>query len=92
MSSTLPSQKTSEPFASSPDDRLARAAERQLREGTHLPLLRLTCTCQDGVVAIHGRVPSYYLKQLAQTLVRRLHEVRGIDNRVQVVARDPQTA
>jgi hypothetical protein len=33
-----------------------------------------------------GRVPSFYLKQVLQTLLRDIQDVRQIDNRVEVVS------
>jgi len=40
--------------------------------------------CQDGVLVVHGFVPSFYLKQVLQIAIQRLDGVRGIDNQVQV--------
>jgi hypothetical protein len=41
----------------------------------------------NGVIRLSGQLPSFYLKQVAQTLVaRRLNGSAGIDNRVEVKA------
>jgi hypothetical protein len=40
---------------------------------------------QDDVLVVRGRVPTFYLKQLLQTLLKRLNGTPRIDNRVEVV-------
>lgn len=39
----------------------------------------------DGTIVLHGRLPSYYLKQLLQTALRDLDGVVEIDNQVEVL-------
>ncbi len=41
---------------------------------------------QKGRLIITGRLPSFYLKQMLQTVLRTLPEVQQIDNRVDVVS------
>ncbi len=58
---------------------------RALREsGYALPLREIQCDVSDGVVELTGDVPSFYVKQLAQTAVLRLEQIRGINNRLRV--------
>jgi osmotically-inducible protein OsmY len=57
---------------------------RVLRESGYAPLLGIRCEVLDGVVELTGDVPSFYVKQLAQTAVLQLEQVRGIDNRLRV--------
>ena len=64
----------------------ADAAERLFRESPYHPIRRLTCRYCDGVLIIAGRLPSFYLKQLAQTAVQDLKEVKRVDNQVEVAA------
>ena len=40
----------------------------------------------QGTLTLTGRVPSFYLKQVLQTLLRDLDDVARIDNRVDVVS------
>jgi hypothetical protein len=40
----------------------------------------------DGVLTLRGRVPSYYLKQILQTWLRKLDGVQQIENEVDVVS------
>lgn len=42
------------------------------------------CTWRNGVLYLSGRVPSYYLKQLAQEKVRNVKGVEEIVNRTEV--------
>lgn len=63
---------------------LATEAERILTESGYGDLRRLRCECHDGVVSIRGRLPSYFLKQMAQTLVSRLSGIRGVNNQIKV--------
>ncbi len=44
----------------------------------------IQCDVFDGVVELTGNVPSFYIKQLAQTTVLRLEQIRGINNRLRV--------
>ena len=39
---------------------------------------------QDGVLTLEGRLPSYYLKQMLQTVLRDVDGVKKIENRVAV--------
>lgn len=39
----------------------------------------------EGVLAIYGRVPSFYLKQVLQTVLAGLPDIERIDNQVEVV-------
>ena len=47
-------------------------------------LRRLVVTVSEGEVVITGRVPTYYLKQLAQETVRPALGARTLLNRVEV--------
>ncbi|MFW6170110.1 MAG: BON domain-containing protein [Planctomycetota bacterium] len=41
---------------------------------------------EDGVVTLRGTVPSFYLKQVLQSIVKKVPGVDRIDNRVDVVS------
>jgi hypothetical protein len=62
-----------------PSEVVARATSR-LRTSSHRVLGKTSCTYNAGVLTLRGHVPSFYLKQLAQTLVAELDEVSQIDN------------
>jgi osmotically-inducible protein OsmY len=62
--------------------KLARSPYRWLRS--------LSCAVRDGVLTLGGQVPTYYLKQMAQTVVRDVPGVDEINNEVEVVPPGPQ--
>jgi osmotically-inducible protein OsmY len=43
------------------------------------------CDFQKGVLSLRGRVPSCFLKQIAQSTVFSIERVEMIDNRLEVV-------
>lgn len=55
-----------------------------LRGAAHRPLQRLEVSGADGTVVLSGRLPSYYLKQLAQSLAAAVPGVERIENRTVV--------
>jgi len=59
-------------------------AERCLRGHSYLALRNLSCAYRDGVLILSGRLPTYYLKQLAQTAVAQIVGVERIDNQIEV--------
>jgi hypothetical protein len=63
-----------------------RAAQR-LEDSSQHELRRLRVVETDSSVILEGRVTSYYLKQLAQELVRPAADGRRVVNRVFVVNR-----
>ena len=54
-----------------------------------MQMRHVQCTCKAGVVVLHGQLPTYYLKQIAQELVQRLDGVADVVNSIDVV--DPDT-
>lgn len=76
-----PHAERSAPSAETP----AEAAERLLGRSPYLPLRRLQCQFAGGVLAITGRLPSFYLKQVAHAVVARLDGVERVDDRIEIV-------
>lgn len=68
----------------SADRDVAEAIQQMLRSSPYLSLRGIQCTYHEGVLTLYGRVPTYYLKQLAQTVVSREHGVEELVNRVEV--------
>jgi BON domain len=66
------------------DDRLRIAALKLLRSSGFAALRRLRCEVTEAVVIVHGVVPSYYLKQMAQAVILRLNGIRSVMNLVEV--------
>jgi hypothetical protein len=45
----------------------------------------VTCEYERGVLTINGELPSFYLKQMVQSLLRNLDGVERLENRIVVV-------
>ncbi|MBC8873608.1 MAG: BON domain-containing protein [Planctomycetes bacterium] len=57
-----------------------------LQQSLYPAICRVRCQLNDGVLTLQGQVPSYYQKQVVQTLVRsRLNGTVVVCNRVEVV-------
>ncbi len=65
-------------------NRVAERAETQLRRNGHVATQDISCSYHEGVLLLRGRVPTYYLKQVAQTVVMRVDGVEQVDNRIEV--------
>jgi hypothetical protein len=48
-------------------------------------LRSIDCRVRNGVVELSGDVPSFYCKQIAQSVVLPLEQVRGIRNHLRVL-------
>ena len=67
-------------------DRSIEDAAAELFSGSPYHQLRqIRCEFCDGVLVLHGQVPSYHLKQLAQSVVQSLEEDVEVDNRIEVI-------
>lgn len=75
-SSGVRSQKT--------DKQLHNRVLETLHISGYLPLRKLSVIAHEGHVALHGRVPTYYLKQLAQCAAMSVRGVESIKNNVEV--------
>jgi len=61
-------------------------ARGRLQKSTYLSLRRISCEYLHGLLTIRGEVPTYYLKQLAQTLLGTLDGVAEVNNLLRVAA------
>ena len=66
-------------------DDVAKAAEARLRTSPFSALRNVLCEYDDGVLILHGRLGSYYHKQLAQETVTSVEGVVRVVNRTEVV-------
>lgn len=57
-----------------------------LRATGHLPLLNLECVASGGVVILRGRLPRYYLKQVAHAAIRAISGVHRIHDELEIVS------
>jgi carbon storage regulator CsrA len=61
-------------------------ARMRLRESPYRELWEVACEFQQGELTLKGRVPSFFLKQVAQSIVFVMEHVDKINNRLEVVA------
>ena len=59
-------------------------AESRLRQSSYREIRCITCEFHEGVLTLRGHVPTFYLKQVAQSLVLRMEGAEEINNRVEV--------
>jgi osmotically-inducible protein OsmY len=64
---------------------IGRTAEELLRRSNYLSLRDVSCTASDEIIYLHGCLPSYYLKQLAQELAAGVEGVQCVINRIEVL-------
>lgn len=62
-----------------------KVAEQRLRCQPYLALRHVACDLRDGVLILRGLVPSYHLKQIAQTVVTDLAGILRIENQIEVI-------
>jgi osmotically-inducible protein OsmY len=74
--------------SASEEDTLSRDVQQALRCSSHVGLRAVRCTSAGGHVTLTGDVASYYLKQIAQTIVGRVKNVESVNNQLVVVTRD----
>ena len=72
-------------FKQSQQQELEQNLLRKLGESGHSQLSNVACGCCDGRIVLTGRVTSYYLKQLAQEMVRKVDATARVENRLRVV-------
>jgi hypothetical protein len=65
---------------------ILEGAESILRSNAYLALKNVTCDLREGVLTLRGCLPSYYLKQVAQTAVARVADGVRIVNEIEVVS------
>jgi hypothetical protein len=64
---------------------VVETAEQRLRNSTYGELRNVFCSYSGGILTLHGRVSSFYMKQLAQALLAGLDNVGDLNNRLEVV-------
>jgi hypothetical protein len=62
-----------------------RTAEDRLRHSEYFELRNVSCDFHEGVLTLRGRVPSYHLKQLAQSLLCEVAGILKLNNQLEVV-------
>lgn len=62
----------------------AEIGEEILQTSPYRQLRRLKCDYEDGVLTVAGRLPSFYLMQLAQTMLINVVGVERVENRIEL--------
>ncbi|HLW64668.1 MAG TPA: BON domain-containing protein [Gemmataceae bacterium] len=73
------------------DHHLAEAIARALYATGHRTLAEVRVTAGGGSITLQGRVPSYFLKQLAQEIAKQAGDVQSVHNQILVVRCDDHT-
>lgn len=68
---------------------VSETAETRLQTSPHRDLRSLSFEFNDGVLVLHGRLGSYYHKQLAQETVAGIAGVIQVVNEIEVVDHQP---
>ena len=64
--------------------KMAEAANECLRSSPYRALRAISCECDQSVLLLRGRLPSFYHKQLAQEAVARVGGVSQVVNDIEV--------
>ncbi len=72
--------------ADAAENGVVEGAEILLRNNSYLALKNVSCEYHEGVLTLRGCLPSYYLKQMAQSTVACVEGVQRIVNDIQVVS------
>jgi osmotically-inducible protein OsmY len=75
-----------EPWISKEKQLVQAEAQSRLRTSGYYELHVVSCDFHEGVLTLRGRVSSFYLKQVAQELIRRMDGAEEVNNRLEVVA------
>lgn len=67
-----------------PDNQLMARIRRALRNSGYAPLSRVRVVVDQGTVFLEGEVPTYFLKQVAQTRVLSVDGVKALTNELVV--------
>jgi hypothetical protein len=65
---------------------IGEVAQAALRRSPYYELHNIVCEFSGGILTLRGRVPTYYLKQLAQATIADLPGVIEVNNRVEVAS------
>ena len=80
----LPGQRKAAPQDSNPEAAMAETVRSKLAETGYHCLKGLTCRYHEGILTLHGSVPSFYMKQVAQTVANSMDAVSQVVNRIEV--------
>lgn len=64
---------------------VADLAEARLQASPYPSIRRILCGYDDGILVLHGRLPTFFHKQLAQVAVANIQGVVRIVNQIEVL-------
>lgn len=70
------------------DDQIVELVRQSFRDSGYGQFRQLKVYCDHGRVTLQGCLPTYYLKQVAQTVIRLIPGIRDLDNDVKVLRRE----
>lgn len=93
MPATLepPIARNTTPLARQIKHPLAQRAEAEFKASSYYELRNVGCEFRRGTLMLSGRVSSFYLKQVAQTMVSKIDGVLEIVNGLDVAYRVNQS-
>jgi osmotically-inducible protein OsmY len=65
-------------------ERIEESAQGRLLGSSYFALRNVGCVYRDGVLTLRGSLPTYYLKQMAQSLVAETEGVTAVVNQIEV--------
>jgi osmotically-inducible protein OsmY len=68
-----------------PQSSIAAIAEDRFRTDSHTALRNISCTAEQGVLVLEGRLSTFFQKQLAQEIVANIEGVLQVVNNIEVV-------
>jgi hypothetical protein len=71
---------TCSPWVPEHDYRLRETVIQGLGRSGYSPLSNIKCEVVDGLVVVFGVVPSFFLKQMAQTIILRIGQIKIKNN------------
>jgi hypothetical protein len=66
------------------ETQLAVDVQKSLAQTGYLPLRNVRCSLEGSTVILCGRVPTYYLKQIAQSAAARTAGICNVNNHIEV--------
>lgn len=70
-------------YSPTTDDLLVRV-DLAIKQNPHLARHQVFCQEESGIVVLHGRVSTFFQKQMAQESLKKLHGVEKVINQLEV--------
>lgn len=84
MSEALMVRRSSDFNTTTWDDEVAARATSQLRQSGYSALRQVRCSFSHGVLRLEGTLSSFYMRQVAESLVAGMPEVSEVESRLGV--------